>query len=65
MEHIELHRYNSSEFIHSMKNVDKDSNGRKKQNKKKNKKYNKEKNMKNHHRDNQDNKGGKIDVIVG
>ena len=63
MEQIDPHRYNSTEYIHSTRNINRDPNNRKKEeNKKKQKEKCKiDKIMKKAEK----NKGSMIDVLVG
>jgi hypothetical protein len=65
MDHIETDQYPSIEFIHSMRNVSRDTSKRKKQNNNKNMKKRQEKKHSNPHRDNLENKGSNIDVVIG
>ena len=66
MEHIETKDYNVTEFIHSMRNVNRDA-SREKNRDRKNKKPKKEllKNKhRKHHDDDLENKGINIDVVI-
>ena len=64
MDHIETDRYNTTEFIHSMRNVNRDTSKEKRENKKRRMKKD-HKNTKSIHHENIENKGSNIDVVIG
>lgn len=66
MNHIETDHLNPTEFIHSMRNVSRDTNQKKQnKNKKQMKKNLKDTKKNNNHRDTVENKGSNIDVVIG
>lgn len=64
MDHIETDRYNSTEFIHSMRNVNRDTSRKKRQNNKRRMKKD-QKTGRTTNSENIEKKGGNIDVVIG